>query len=485
MRKTFILVLVTLGVMGVLATASADPQTVKAACSSMQRPNIDCGCVANRAAVFERAAPNDTAKATIAQGYLYALGLENRYGEALTAMISDPLAAMIAVEAFDAIGGRPENISEYERGCVVLGAPKPPITEFAQIKVTKDYTNACFASTGQKRFCECDTSRKAMRVSDQEFEAYFRSFSDFSAADATTNAELSRARGAEMGISGAAFDALQSSARRKFAEYSEADSSYCNAMIWADDEVGLDEDARLEAGFEPGTVGLMAPAGIAASEAASTKLEPLYKARDIVATSCSADGNSQQYCACFNEEFETRVIQKAASPNIALSWALTRSSSSALAASEQLVLMQSIPNADHQAAGMLFVETMDIGEQCSQGPVAAADKLKGTPRERMMQICVADNADEALCGCMVDKMQAQFSEDDFELIVDIREADFNGADDALATVAEERGLTAEEAETALMNNPAIIGGAMAMGSTLMQCMGGMPTMPMFPGMPQQ
>ena len=81
-------------------------------------------------------------------------------------------------------------------------------------------------------------------------------------------------------------------------------------------------------------------------------------------------------------------------------------------------------------------------------------------------------------------MEEIFSSDDFELFVDIREAEFNGADDAFAKVAEDRGLTRAEAETALQNNPAMIGGAMAMAGAAMQCMGGMPNMSGIPGMPQ-
>ena len=156
---------------------------------------------------------------------------------------------------------------------------------------------------------------------------------------------------------------------------------------------------------------------------------------------------------------------------------------SGMTGSEQVTLMQSIPQADNQSAAMMFMETMDMGESCSQGPAAAAPKLEGTPRERMMTVCIAENEDEALCDCMVSKMEAQFNPDDFELMVDIREAEHRGAEDAFAEVAAERGLSREEAEQALMNNPAIIGASMSMGASMMQCMGGMPQMPTFPAMP--
>ena len=130
------------------------------------------------------------------------------------------------------------------------------------------------------------------------------------------------------------------------------------------------------------------------------------------------------------------------------------------------------------------MQTMDMGEQCTQGPAARGPALQGAPSERMRAICVAENEDEALCDCLVNKMESQFGPDDFELIVDIREAEHRGAEDAFAEVAAQRGLSREEAETALMNNPAIISATMSMGASMMQCMGGMPSMPGFPGMPQ-
>ncbi|EAQ98105.1 hypothetical protein [Congregibacter litoralis] len=43
------------------------------ACASLQRPNIDCACVAQRIAAYNELSPNAAAVAVIDQGYLYAL----------------------------------------------------------------------------------------------------------------------------------------------------------------------------------------------------------------------------------------------------------------------------------------------------------------------------------------------------------------------------------------------------------------------------
>ena len=102
----------------------------------------------------------------------------------------------------------------------------------------------------------------------------------------------------------------------------------------------------------------------------------------------------------------------------------------------------------------------------------------------MIALCTADGAEMSTCTCAVDRMEAQFPPADFELIVDIREADARGEEDPLAAVAAERGLSADEARDALENNPAIIRGSMMMGQSMMQCMGGMPNLPAgIPGLP--
>ncbi|MFN3211991.1 MAG: hypothetical protein ACE37M_02690 [Henriciella sp.] len=481
MRAAILVALAGLVFVSLSPFSSAQP-TVAEACSSFERPNIDCACVASRAAVYERVSTAQT-RPLIAEGYLYALGLDNSYEASMEAMMSDPLTAMAAIEMYDQVGGRPENINDYEEGCVIAGASPLALSAPSEPAAVDEYITACTASTGDSRFCTCDAARKASRVSDLEFEAYFRSFTDYSDSDATTDEEITAARAKNMGISPTRFDSLQSSARDKMREHQNEDDAYCAVVTWADEEPGVDAETRLEAGFEPGLVGRLTPQSLNSSIASDAAAEPLNKARAIVANACTSDGNSEQYCACYKAEFETKVVAKAASPRIALAWAVMASGGSGMAGSEQVTLMQSIPQADNQAAAMMFVETMDMGENCNQGPVAAAPKLTGTPRERMLKVCIAENEDEALCDCMVTKMQSQFTPDDFELMVDIREAEHRGAEDAFAEVAEERGLTREEAEQALMNNPAIIGASMSMGAAMMQCVGGIPNMQGIPGMP--
>lgn len=479
MRYVFLVFLFSLTHLILAAPAGATPGSVGDACKSLDRPNIDCACVGKRIAVFDRFSPDAANKAVIREGYMAAIGLENSFAESFEAVMSDPMKAIIATEAYDAVGGRPENITDYEAGCVIEEAPLPEITLSKETPAIDGYVASCTASTGDGRYCTCSANRKASRLSDREFEAYFRSFSDYGGGDAWSSSELSASRGASKGLSGAEFDALQSQARSKLAPHEERDEATCSALLWADQSSGFDEETRQLAGFEPGVADRLVPSD---DHARPTASDPIDQARMIVGNSCSSNGNSDQYCSCYASEFETRVVSASPSPNVILAWALM-GHGDGLKTSEYAQLTQSIPQSDHQAAGMMFIQTMDMGETCSQGPLPEATRLDGTPRERMIEVCVAENEDEAICNCMVDEMQANLSPDEFELMVDMREADYRGADDPLAEVAAERGLTRAEAEEALGGNQSLIAGVMGMNAV--KCLGGIPNIQGFPGFPGQ
>lgn len=462
------------------SSAWGTPQSQLEACERLERPNIDCACVARRVAAFEDISPTPELREVIRQGYYQALGLDNSYGPAFEAMAQDPMAMLMASEIFDQFGGLPGNITEYEQGCVIKGAPAPEMTLLRDTTAASSYVAACNASTSAPRYCTCTASRAQTRLTEDEFEAYYRSFSDYSDSDAMRPDEMSEARGKAMGISGEAFTRIEQDARAKLSPHQEADAAYCDARLWADQEVGLDAQGRADAGFAPGAIAVISPQSTSPSTMPTASGGPLEQARTIVASSCSKDGNSEQYCTCFMDAFETKVVQRAPSEDVALAWTMIGTSASSLSTMQRMNLMQALEPQVQQAAGMLFAQTMDIADGCSQGPSPVTAGLEGSPHQRMMQICISEHEDEALCSCMIDGMQDQFSPDDFELIVDIREAEYRGADDPLATVAEQRGLSAEEAEEALASNPAIMAGAMAMASSAMQCMGGMPNIPTMP-----
>ena len=339
-------------------------------CTALGRSNIDCACVGARSEVFRDAAPNAAWERLIEQAYRNAVGVENSYQAQYEAIYSDIERAVIEEMAFEDLGGAPGNIEDFEGACAIPGAP---LAEFPAPRSTPSvdrYQELCVASTGDPRYCACLVGQIQPELSDTEFEAYFRSFSDYEDKEAISLDQMAEARGKTMGMTGEEFVALQSQAREKVDAIRDARENYCEAILWADGRDGT-------------------PAGLRA-----------------------------------NGGFTAEALQA--------------------------------------AAATASTAAMDVG-------------VGGSPQERMLAMCMEDNDDRAACDCLVGKMSESLEPDDFELLVDIRQAEFNGADDPFAVVAQQRGLSGPQAQMELLSSQSMLMGVL--GMNLMACMSGMPGMP--------
>lgn len=494
LKRLFLLFSVMVGLTLSLCAAASANSMVEAACQSLNRPNIDCVCVAKRVETYQRFSTTPEAKDMIAQTYLREVGLENDFEASVKAAYgdeTDPMKQLSLEMAMEPVGGTPTNIEHLESGCVIKGASPIAITPPRDIKgagnfSAVDYVDQCMKSVGSnddgRRYCQCSTERLAHRLTDREFEANFRSFSQ----TADTNSRLDRPSSSReedfrvmaraMGVSLDAFKGLIKSARQKIDPFEEQDTAYCASRLWADQRPGQSADARKLAGFDAGILMM--------SDQNTPDLSGLSsgsnreRAAAILSNDCASNGNSDAYCACYMRDFDARIVAASPSDNATLAFALMTGGGS-MPPMDYMSATQSLPQADHEAAAMLMMSVPDLGESFTQGETSAPEPLQGTPAERMTAICIEEKENEALCQCMTGQLESKLSPDDFELIVDIREADAQGADDPLAKVAQDRGLSKAEAEEAMAMNQSLMGGMM--GMNMMACMGGMPSMPAFPG----
>jgi len=455
------------------ATASAQEDqedTVRAACEALSRPNIDCTCVATRMDLFAQAAPSKAGATVLAENYRQSTGSNHSLDEAFTTLMQDPMNMVRLEQALETLGGRPENIEEFESGCVIPEAPAPEFPVEPEPAVAA-YVSACEISTSDPRYCACTASRERMRAgSAVGFEAYYRSFSDYDDTNFSL-ADTARARAENMGLSLEDYEAARNRARGAIDANKDADTAYCSAAIWADGEPGTSAAVRAVGGFSEDVLQRVA------SAPAETKPTP-NNAAALIEAGCAAESNSPSYCACFVDDYAKRIAPALQTEDEQLAWAIMRFGS-VLPQSEYIGLMQKIAPSAHQAAMMVNMSVPDIGEACAQGVAGMEPALSGTARGRMMQVCIAENEDEALCGCLTDQMEAKLSPADFELIVDLREAEYRGIEDPLAYIAGERGLTREQAEQALAMNQSMMGGLM--GMDMMACIGAVPGGVSIPG----
>lgn len=98
---------------------------------------------------------------------------------------------------------------------------------------------------------------------------------------------------------------------------------------------------------------------------------------------------------------------------------------------------------------------------------AAALPEGDDPRSRFIRQCAEDNQRPDICACIADKALETLSPQELELMADMRAAE-NRGEDPIGAMAEERGLTEEEAKEGLAASAGRISGAM-MAINPMEC----------------
>jgi hypothetical protein len=131
-----------------------------------------------------------------------------------------------------------------------------------------------------------------------------------------------------------------------------------------------------------------------------------------------------------------------------------------------MAMMQSIQTMESNAvqeAAVLVTMAKPALEVCEERVAAAPDHGEmpqgDDPRSRFIRQCAADNDRPDICACIVDKALEKLSVHELELMADMRAAEARG-EDPVEAIAEERGLTDEEAKEGLAAMTGRIAGAM-------------------------
>ena len=457
------------------SAAIADTDIAKA-CGTLNRPNIDCACVAKRMDVMKNATESVIGKQVLEHGYLWSVNLENKYIDKTKQLQKDGLSFADFDQDMDTFGGRPDEITDYEAGCAIQNAEKPELPVAQPGSVVSGLTKLCEGQgdSGKKRFCACYSHRKSLNVTAPELEAHYRGYADWLGKDIKSAAQKNKSHASIMGLSDTAYDTLMRSANKKIDAAANRDNNYCEAMLWADNEDGSPRAQRERGGFSDDVLKKLKNR----SKADIKKVEAFGKvaqAEAIINAACKSEGKSDAQCACTITDFRSSVVAKAQKPDHAYGWAVMRFGDQGMAQTDFLKALQSLSPADQMAAGQLLGTTPDIGLNCQKQKGSSDTKgpksFSGDATQRMNKICESDGTPKAMCECTTNSMKSSMGADDFELIVDIREAEHLGYDDPMAKVAEDRGLTKDEAEQAMMMNKQLMGGMMSMD--LMSCMSDM------------
>lgn len=204
---------------------------------------------------------------------------------------------------------------------------------------------------------------------------------------------------------------------------------------------------------------LLLPAPVALAESPAPEKPAQAEALSLIDSQCAADGIPQEACSCHRDVFTEKVIAQA-SRSDAVRLAAMLQATDAVDQREMMVFVQEAGAETMEEAAQLLVGAKIALEACNDQALAEIEAAKAAeaaeampegddPRTRFVRQCAAENGQVGVCECVADELLEQLDPIELELMVDLRAADARGKD-AIAALAEERGMTVEEAEQALM-----------------------------------
>ncbi|GAB5415183.1 MAG: hypothetical protein Cons2KO_27860 [Congregibacter sp.] len=345
--------------------SAATTELVVSECESLSRENIDCACVGERLKKFNDALPSAADPDLLLENYRYLLGKKNRFREAFEASASTPTQIMQIEMAMDGVGGRPTGINEFEAGCVIQGAGRNTLPSYPEEAMTTAYVESCKLATGVARYCHCAVATKRNRVSKEEFEAYYRSFSDYSDKNALSLAELSAMRAKNMQITVDEYQSLARKAREVIEDHEERDENLCAALIWPDNagpEAWRKSEDPADASNADGRPAEGAVTG-GAARVISTSSSAYPRAAQLVVDSCLAQGSSQAYCGCLLDDVEQQVFSQMDSETLAVAYAMMQGGVD-LDPMAAMSVLGSLDGAQQMRIAMLTGQ-VDVGSACS------------------------------------------------------------------------------------------------------------------------
>lgn len=498
-----LLVAASLCVAASIAPAQAQDREALDVCQSLDRPNIDCACVARKVAQHRAVAPSEAASDLVIARYAAALGQDGEPVDAAFERVvqtgGGPSAILDMERAFDQLGGALESIDEFEGQCVIAGATdaQPPRPEAGS--VAAQFAASCIEAAGadSARACGCEAALFEDVAGPAGLEAYLLSFSLYPDDPSEDPAVL---RAERMGVSPARFDALEREARAAIGSEQEQVRNYCNAMVWADNAAGYSEAERAAVGAAPvsradgdgAAVAEMESAMREAGEEARSRARAAAQGGDLAmpddartqaalgeARSMSAADVLQQgctgsdaYCGCLATRFDQATDGASEGGRMLAAMTLVGEGL------DEVTTTRAARSADAAAQAelaRLFPQIMDIPGQCeaqASARVAAdaadAARADADPRARYLALCQFQEGDAGgeVCACAADHFDASLNRDEFDLLIRVQAADLEGQG-GFEGFAGDLGMSEAEAGRALASNPRLMQAMMGLQTACM------------------
>jgi len=491
MMRAFLSAAMLWGTLGASSALAQDSEAL-ALCQALDRPNIDCACVARNVGQHRAIAPSEAASDLVIARYAHVLGQDGEPVDAAFERVvetGDGPAAILDMErAFDQLGGALETVDEFEGQCVIAGAPdaQPPQHEPGSVAARFAVSCVDAAGAGSARACGCEAAEFEDLAGADGLEAYLLSFSLYPDDPSEDPAGL---RAERMGVSEARFASLEQQARAAIAPQQDRVRNYCNAMVWADGSTGASEAERAAVGAEQ--VSRAEGGGIAQREAEAEARQAgeeaqaraqaareagelevpddartqagLGEAQAMSATAVLQQGctGSEAYCSCLTSRFDRAT--GAASEGGRMLAAMTLVGDGLDEATAARAARSADASAQAELA-QLFPAVIDLPARCeaeagasAAASAAEAARAGGSPRDRYLALCEVQQGEDAadVCACAADHFESTLNDNEFDLLIRVQAADLEGQG-GFEGFADDMGMSEAEAGRALASNPRLM-----------------------------
>lgn len=334
------------------STYNKQESIYKNLCEQLERPNVDCQCVAKSHATYAHLSPNNQYADFLIESYKKQLGLPNQKVNAFERYVDGRPMNQVQFEMYDAF-------NEYESanpfteeviGCVIPQAPKVQLSPLPTAAIFKEVYDYRVSSTGTKRLEQCQLFETNNVLNSKQLTAlHYYNYRGFRGEELTNKLNIPAQE-----VKETAFNATQ-----KLEDYQKNTrniTNYCLSLLVAEEgstgnlisryvrsdaqrkgpPVGL-ENINVQQGLLPASNSLEDEISSLSKQAEAIKTKnreqtskkdlmsnikgseeyqqatafkrtPAEKATaSLISRGCLGSGNSETFCTCFVEGFMSDV----------------------------------------------------------------------------------------------------------------------------------------------------------------------------------
>jgi hypothetical protein len=237
----------------------------KELCETLERPNVDCECVAKSHATYAHLSPNDVYANYLVESYKDRIGIPNQRENAFKLYANGRKMDEVQIEMYNAFSQYESSdpFLEEVQGCLIPDAAKVMLKPLPSAPIFKEVFDYRVSSSGAKRYEQCILVETSEILSSKELVAWhYRIFRGLEGDELASKLNLTQAQAEDM--ANAAGKKIQNHNANK-----QNISNYCSALLVAEDDYGELQTRFMRSGVERAGK----PVGLAGIDTTSSRAE--------------------------------------------------------------------------------------------------------------------------------------------------------------------------------------------------------------------